>query len=397
MGSRLDDSALAALIRFGAGGNAEAVQVHGWSMPEDGFAWAVGASSGLRIPYRAGRTAGRRGALALELKIMPLHAPRTIPAQRLTVVANGVAFATETIDTACSVAFPVPGIAPDADGVLALTLLHPDGAAPADLGQSDDRRCLTVAVFEIRLYWQAAEDVFVPRFRPAVPIPRPALLADAVRGCTGLPPADMALCFESIGNNCEFGLLQRRLKAEPLGLLRFGGIWPDALLRGLRDRFVGIDAPEQLTFTTEMNDGREEYVVRCERYGMQFHSYVATEAVPPDLMRRKMATHLAFLRRKFVEQLEGGRAIFVFHHPACSSEAQARPFLHALRQWGPTALLFVTADTMPPGSVHQVTEDLFHGHIDRLMRPFHTEDVNVLAWASICANTYRLWRETGRG
>ncbi len=32
---------------------------------------------------------------------------------------------------------------------------------------------------------------------------------------------DLMLQFESLGQNCEFGLVQRRAGADPLGLLRF--------------------------------------------------------------------------------------------------------------------------------------------------------------------------------
>ena len=34
---------------------------------------------------------------------------------------------------------------------------------------------------------------------------------------------DLVLDFESVGDNCELGIFQRRVGAEPLGLLRFAG------------------------------------------------------------------------------------------------------------------------------------------------------------------------------
>ena len=34
---------------------------------------------------------------------------------------------------------------------------------------------------------------------------------------------DLVFAFESIGDNCELGMLQRHVGIEPLGLLRFAG------------------------------------------------------------------------------------------------------------------------------------------------------------------------------
>ena len=39
-----------------------------------------------------------------------------------------------------------------------------------------------------------------------------------------VPPLnEMLLEFESLGDNCEFGLVQRHFGAEPISLLRFAG------------------------------------------------------------------------------------------------------------------------------------------------------------------------------
>ena len=44
---------------------------------------------------------------------------------------------------------------------------------------------------------------------------------------------ELVLHFESIGDNCELGLVQRRAGAEPLGLLRFAGAPLRSFLRAL--------------------------------------------------------------------------------------------------------------------------------------------------------------------
>ena len=57
----------------------------------------------------------------------------------------------------------------------------------------------------------------------------------------------LILNFESLGGTklgCEFGLFQREYGAEPLGLLRWTDITPEALARALSDKFEGVGDPE---------------------------------------------------------------------------------------------------------------------------------------------------------
>lgn len=71
--------------------------------------------------------------------------------------------------------------------------------------------------------------------------------------------------FESLGQNCEFGLLQRRCGAEPLGLLRFSSVRLERLIHGIRANFEGIDAPNDVRLHCEK--GRDEFAsdqARCQ-------------------------------------------------------------------------------------------------------------------------------------
>lgn len=46
--------------------------------------------------------------------------------------------------------------------------------------------------------------------------------------------------FESLGDNCEFGFVQRRSGVEDGGLLRWAVSPPEALLKAIRSRFSGV-------------------------------------------------------------------------------------------------------------------------------------------------------------
>jgi hypothetical protein len=380
------------MITFGVDGDASPLLGDGWSVPEGGFTWTDGPQSSLSIPYAAGD-----GILHLLMRAFPMRAPPAILTQRVCVIANDVSCGTETLVRDTLLAFPLSTVASGKPGRLSVILQNPDAARPADHVETSDRRLLGLALREIKLFWAPPARQVGAMRRPPLTVPHPDMLPEIVRGCTGLVPIDLMFRFASLGHNCEFGLVQRLIGAEPLSLLRFAGVEAPELLEGLNCAFEGIADPGQITLLTELNGDREEFLVRCERYGLQFHSFMATRDISPETMRTKMSTHLSRLRSMFEETLQAGSTMFVLHHPACTSVAQARPYLAALRAWGSSALLFVTEGTGASGSADRLEADLFVGHIDRLMSHERPDEINAPAWLSICANVYRLWREGGGG
>src|SRR5216683_6255225 len=62
--------------------------------------------------------------------------------------------------------------------------------------------------------------------------------AEGGRRLAGLSARELMYRFASLGDNCEFGLVQRRCGAEPLGLFRFATIGPESLVQLLE---AGLD------------------------------------------------------------------------------------------------------------------------------------------------------------
>jgi hypothetical protein len=63
--------------------------------------------------------------------------------------------------------------------------------------------------------------------------------------------AELLLQFESLGDNCELGLVQRRAGVEPLGLFRFAGAPLRHLIRALETRFAGMADPAHVRVQPE--------------------------------------------------------------------------------------------------------------------------------------------------
>src|SRR5205823_11747678 len=87
-----------------------------------------------------------------------------------------------------------------------------------------------------------------------------------------LSSRDLIMRFESLGESCEFGLVQRRCEAEPLGLFRFASAPLPKLLAALGADFVGFGEPDALDVALSAN-GRE-YMIKDKRFGLLYHAWV---------------------------------------------------------------------------------------------------------------------------
>jgi hypothetical protein len=382
---------------FGAGGTARPFLTQGWSHLEPDFTWTEGTRSQLRLPCTA-----VRGRLMLEMRVSPMLMPPVFRRQRLNVSVNGVQIAEELVGGDCFLGLEVPPEARAGADALDIVLECPDAQVPKQIGAGPDERQLGVSVHDMLLFDTPEPAPFTPRLRPPLPA-NAGGLANAVHALTGLSVPELAGHFESLGHNCEFGIAQRQMGCEPLGLLRFAGIPAHLLVEGLDFGFEGIAAPGNLI--TYVNDdtlierGRTgEFMVRDVRYGTNFHSEMGTEATTAEAVIATFTRSLDFLRRKLVEDLAGGHKIFVFQHPEARSIAHVRPILNLLRSYGPNTLLFVTAnDGHAAGSVEQLAPDLFHGWVNHLAPVYNVRQLDLPSWIQVCANTYRLWREAGHG
>jgi hypothetical protein len=213
---------------------------------------------------------------------------------------------------------------------------------------------------------------------------------------TSLTLPELAASFESIGDNCEFGLVQRRCDTEPLGLLRFSGAFSNDVVRGIEMEFEGIGEPEDITPTLEGDDGKREFMIRERKYGLVYHTFVYEGERTTDLMRQQEATRLKFLRRKFVEELDAGEKIFVFKRATPVPESEIFPLFLALNRRRPNTLLWVVPEEpgRPSGTVEVLMTGLLKGYIDRFAPGDNAHDFSFDAWVRICVHAFLLNRLT---
>nr|WP_294501500.1 hypothetical protein [uncultured Rhodopila sp.] len=143
-GAFISDDTLISEFVFASGGNGLSFLADGWwSYPEYGFIWSVGRQSRLILPNDAGG-----GDMLLELLVRPFVTP-ALPAQRMTIVANGREIVTFRLTRESRLHCPI-SVEPGAP--IDIVFDHPDAARVADVMPSPDNRVLAVAFSRIWLY-----------------------------------------------------------------------------------------------------------------------------------------------------------------------------------------------------------------------------------------------------
>ena len=208
-----------------------------------------------------------------------------------------------------------------------------------------------------------------------------------------VPIAELMLAFESLGERCDFGAVQRHFGVEPLGLLRFGFSGYDQLIAALEDRFEAVGTVEDTGF--EMYSG--ETILYMKKYGLVFHTFVyeGEAGGKRDAFRRQQRRRLSFLKDKLVADLEEPQKICVYATDDRVSASDVMKLFGALRRYGANSLLYVRPadDAHPEGTVEKLEEGLFAGYFARLVDFVAGEQPPFELWRQLCERTYRLARE----
>ena len=199
---------------------------------------------------------------------------------------------------------------------------------------------------------------------------------------------NLLLDFESLGQDCELGLVQRRFGAEPLGLLRWNSVRPDVLCDALDARFEGLGLPANTKIGLW---GDYEYYLTDTRWQFGFHTWISQHEMEHDAVFAKMCKRLVFLRDKLLSDLASGDKIFVCNSTEASADSM-RKLSSSLRAHGPATLLWVRSiKHLPPnvearaGEVMVLEEGLIVGYLScNGNRGFVDWDIRYEEWIAIC-------------
>lgn len=204
--------------------------------------------------------------------------------------------------------------------------------------------------------------------------------------------------FESIGDNCEFGFVQRHHQYEEGGLLRWALVVDSsAIIKGIPTRFAGMFAFENLA---PAGGGT---MVLDTLSQIAFHTHLTSQEKDgalvfdkPENERREIhadeAIKLTYLSDKFFATLAEGQKILVFKQNSIVPPDVAHAILRAVSVFGNCSLLYVdpVCSGEVPGTVERIAHRLYRGMIDRFAPYDKANEISIDVWSTLCRNTLEL-------
>jgi hypothetical protein len=210
----------------------------------------------------------------------------------------------------------------------------------------------------------------------------------AAGSCHDLPR--LLQLFESLGENCDFGVVQRAIGLEPVGLFRFGACNAADIIMLLRTRFERLGDAQDLWL--EVVGPQREYWLKSHHCSYSSHTDRFADQDSEEVVHAAQVEKTRYLKTKLMRDLSRSRRLFVFKG-ACDM-ATIRKIVRQMQTYGPNCLLWVrVADAHhAPGSVQQVADGLMQGFVSRYGTYDGPPSLPVEEWVALCANAYRLWR-----
>jgi hypothetical protein len=208
---------------------------------------------------------------------------------------------------------------------------------------------------------------------------------------------DIMMRFQSLGDNCEFGLVQRWAEAEPLDLLRFAGLFipVEQRLRRITEAlavgFSGLgEDPATVHCELQGDERPRPYMVRETQWNLRYHIDQDEATIDPDTVHRQQVVSLRFRRRRLLDDLREAHRVFVWKSNVPTPELNVRSLVACLRRYGPNLLLWVqvATDEHRAGSVEYAGGGLLKGYVARFA-PYHdATDIEPASWHEMCWNAW---------
>jgi hypothetical protein len=335
-----------------------------------------------------------------------LIVPGEVTKQDVIVALDGVVIGQFSVREPFAWVMPLPSELIAGRSVLPLTFILPDAKRPIDTGSSLDTRMLSIAFTRVSVIALPSHLTGIQwiRAEQAGPV-RPAALSseflsddgaalhEAIESALGLNVPALTRGFESLGDNCEFGIVQRKLGLEVLNIFRFCNVKLPDLVSALTDDLTAVSDPSSVTVDLNDADPRE-YVLTLSAYNMHWHTFSHENEVDSLALWRDHTVKLSYLRRKFYEGLRAGRKTYVIKHPERVPMGRAVALLLELNRHGRATLLCVepASGKRRPGEVELLIPGLMRGYVERFAPEASVDLADPADWLRVLGNATLLNR-----
>lgn len=187
--------------------------------------------------------------------------------------------------------------------------------------------------------------------------------------------------FVSIGENCEFGFVQRNLGYEKGALLKWAAIKPESLIKLLEENFAGLYDFQNLEATVPS-------MLQDKHYGIFFHTKMASkdgEFTQSEDERREIHENeigkVTYLLNRLRSDLADPRKIFVYKSRAGSDEDFIDRLRSAMDIHGKAKLLVVSEGKK--ATVKKVRNDLCLATISKFAHYSSADKAQYDEWYKI--------------
>jgi hypothetical protein len=210
----------------------------------------------------------------------------------------------------------------------------------------------------------------------------------AAGSCHDLPR--LLQLFESLGENCDFGVVQRAIGIEPVGLFRFGACNAADVKELLRTRFERLGDAQDLWL--DVVGPRREYWLKSHHCSYSSHTDRFADTDSAEVAHAAQVEKTQYLKTKLMRDLSHSRRLFLFK--GLCDVALIREIAAQMQTYGPNSLLWVRVANRDhaPCSVERLGDGLLQGFVSRYGTYDGPPSLPVEEWITLCANAYRLWR-----
>lgn len=197
--------------------------------------------------------------------------------------------------------------------------------------------------------------------------------------------------FESVGDNCELGFMQRQKGVDSGAVLKWCRILRHAdLLRFLdrpKDDFYKLEnlKPTSNDMVEDVSSGIQFHTELYSRLREGERAFTAEEAEIKRIYGLEY-TKRTYLYDKFIEGLSSGSRVHVFKMNGTNDLGLAGEISARLCGFNPVNRLFYITDTAPSkaGSVERISENIYRGYITSFAPYWPVTDAKLEYWDGLC-------------